>query len=93
MMPKLMFIILNILDCVTTEIGLRVGLYEANSFMRSLFSIDHGLGYFIKMMLALTVVIVLTLWHKEHLFKILNIGFSIVVISNIIWILVAVLIL
>ena len=93
MMPKLMFIILNILDCITTEIGLNAGLYEANSFMRALFSIDHGLGYFIKMILALLVVIILSIWHKEHLFKILNIGFSIVVISNIIWTLVAVLIL
>lgn len=93
MMPKLMFIILNILDCVTTEIGLRSGLYEANSFMRALFSIDYGLGYFVKMLLALVVVIVLTLWQKEHLFKILNIAFTVVVISNIVWTLIAVLIL
>lgn len=82
----LTFLILNILDCVTTYIGIKSGLSEGNILLSFLFNYNIYLGLIVKMILAGGVVLLLHLLKKQHLYKVLNIAFSAIVIWNAVWI-------
>lgn len=77
-----LFIILNILDCITTYFGIVKGSMEANIILAWLMSIDIKLALAIKMVLAVGISIVIKKI-KYSLFKILNIAFLIIVLWNI----------
>lgn len=79
----LLFLILNILDCVTTYIGVTQGLSEGNILLSWLFEINIYLGLTIKMILAIIIALLI---NKKY-FKPLNIIFSVIVIWNILMIL------
>ena len=82
----LLFLILNILDCVTTYIGIQSGLSEGNILLSFLFNYNIYLGLIVKMLLAGGVVLLLHLLKKQHLYKIINIAFAAIVVWNIVWI-------
>ena len=81
-----LFLILNILDCVTTYIGIQSGLSEGNFLLSFLFNYNIYLGLIVKMILAGGVVLLLHLLKKQHLYKVLNIAFAAIVVWNIVWI-------
>jgi hypothetical protein len=83
MKSSIMFLILNLLDCLSTYVALSLGCVEANIFMRSLIDVNSILGYSIKMFLSVLTIIILHLIHKEHLIKILNYCFACVVLFNV----------
>lgn len=82
----LTFLILNILDCVTTYIGIQSGLSEGNILLSFLFNYNIYLGLIVKMILAGGVVLLLHLLKKQHLYKALNIAFAAIVVWNAVWI-------
>jgi hypothetical protein len=82
----ILFIILNLLDCITTYIGVTQGLTEGNFLLNFLFDYNLYLGLIIKMILAGGVVLLLHLLKKQHLYKALNIAFGAIVIWNAVWI-------
>ena len=82
----ILFIVLNLLDCVTTYIGIQSGLSEGNILLSFLFDYNLFLGLIVKMILAGGVVLLLHLLKKQHLYKILNIAFAAIVVWNIVWI-------
>ena len=82
----LIFLILNILDCITTFIGIKCGLSEGNFLLSFLFNYNLFLGLCVKMILAGGVVLLLHLLKKQHLYKALNIAFAAIVIWNVVWI-------
>ena len=80
----LIFILLNLLDAITTYIGFTTGKCdEANLMLNNLFEINIYLGLSIKMLLAILMAIVIKKW-KPKLFKVLNIAFAIIVLWNLI---------
>ena len=81
-----LFLILNILDCITTYIGIQSGLSEGNILLSFLFNYNIYLGLIVKMILAGGVVLLLHLLKKQHLYKVLNIAFAAIVVWNIVWI-------
>ena len=82
----LLFLILNLLDCVTTYIGIQSGLTEGNILLSFLFNYNIYLGLIVKMILAGGVVLLLHLLKKQHLYKVLNIAFAAIVVWNVVWI-------
>lgn len=83
--PKLyitIFILLNILDCVTTYIGLKMGLLEANFMLSKLFSVNIFLGLAVKMGLSIVAILLLTMIKKLKLLKIINLVFVGVIVWN-----------
>ena len=82
----LTFLILNILDCVTTYIGIQSGLSEGNILLSFLFNYNIYLGLIVKMILAGGVVLLLHLLKKQHLYTALNIAFAAIVVWNAVWI-------
>lgn len=80
------FLILNLLDCVTTYIGIQIGLSEGNFLLNFLFNYNIYLGLSVKMTLAGGVMLLLHLLKKQYLYKALNIAFSVIVIWNAVWI-------
>lgn len=80
----LTFLILNLLDCITTYIGITNGLSEGNILLVYLFDINIWLGLGVKMILAIIIALVI---NKKY-FKSLNIAFAIIVVWNILLILV-----
>lgn len=80
----ILFIILNILDCITTYIGIKCGLSEGNILLSRLFEINIFLGLGVKMLLAVIIALLL----KKSLFKLLNIAFTVIVVWNLILIIV-----
>lgn len=82
----ILFIILNILDCITTYIGIKCGLLEGNILLRYFFDFNIYFGLLIKMLLAGGIVLLLGLFKKIKLLKIINIAFIIIVCWNIVMI-------
>lgn len=80
----LIFIFLNLLDVITTYIGLTTGkCEEANLILNNLFEINIYLGLGIKMILAVLIAVLINKY-KPKLFKILNAIFIIIVFWNLI---------
>ena len=90
MTSMLTFLVLNILDCVTTYIGITQGLSEGNILLSFLFNYNIYLGLSVKMLLAGGVVLLLHLLKKQHLYKALNIAFAAIVVWNAVWIILGV---
>lgn len=82
----ILFLILNLLDCITTYIGVKSGLGEGNIFLNYLFSSDLIVGLIVKLILAIVIALLVQFKNKK-LFKPLNIVFSIIVAWNILIIL------
>lgn len=78
----ILFIILNLLYCITTYIGITQGLIEGNALLSFLFNYNIYLGLIIKMILAGAVILLLHLLKNNHLYKALNIAFTAIVIWN-----------
>ena len=78
----ILFILLNVCDCLTTYKGLNMGLFEGNIFLREIFaeSVFAGLG--VKLGLAIAIVILLAVFKKQKLLPILNIAFTLIVMWN-----------
>lgn len=76
------FILLNILDCITTYIGLQTGLIEANFLLSGLFTINVFLGLGAKMGLSIATILLLVALKKLKLLKVINIALGVVVLWN-----------
>lgn len=76
------FLLLNILDCITTYIGLQSGLMEANFLLSGLFNLNIFLGLGAKMAVSGIVAFLLAKFNKLRLLKIINVAFAIIVIWN-----------
>ena len=78
----ILFILLNLIDAITTYIGLITGKCdEANLILGNLFEINIFLGLGIKMILAVLIAILVNKY-KPKLFKILNIIFTVIIFWN-----------
>ena len=76
------FILLNLLDAITTYIGITTGKCdEANLMLNNLFEINIYLGLGIKMMLVILIAILVNKY-KPKLFKILNPIFTVIILWN-----------
>ena len=74
------FILLNLIDAITTYIGLTTGKCdEANLILGNLFEINIYLGLSVKMILAVLIAILVNKY-KPKLFKVLNISFLVIVL-------------
>lgn len=74
----IIFLVLNLLDCITTYIGVTNGLSEGNILLSRLFEINIFLGLGVKMLLAFIIALLI---NKKY-FKPLNIAFIIIIIWN-----------
>lgn len=80
----IIFILLNLLDCILTYIGITTNkATELNLLLGKLFEINIFLGLGVKILLALGIAILIKKW-KPKLFLILNIAFAIIVVWNLI---------
>lgn len=78
----IIFILLNILDCLLTYIGITTNkATELNLLLSKFFEKNIFLGLGIKMLLAIILALVIRKW-KPNLFKILNVIFILIVIWN-----------
>lgn len=82
-MTTLMFIILNLLDCISTYFGIKLGLSEGNFLLSKLFNKNIWLGFGVKMLLCIAVIVVLYFINKLYLLSIINWVFLFVVLWNI----------
>ena len=82
MINIILFILLNVCDCLTTYKGFQMGLFETNIFLRGIFEKNIFAGLAVKMGLAIAVVILLAVFKKQKLLPILNIAFSLIVMWN-----------
>lgn len=89
----LLFILLNLLDCISTYFGLKLGLSEGNFLLGKLFSQNIWLGLAVKMFLSLVVLAVLYFIDKLYLLKIINYVLGVIVALNIIYVIIALIIL
>ena len=80
----ILFILLNVCDCLTTYKGLQMDLYEVNILFNKIFEYNVFVGLVVKMILAIVVVILLAHIDKLHLLPIINIAFVLIVIWNLI---------
>lgn len=78
----IIFIILNLLDCITTYIGISNGLVEANLLLGYFMEYSVILGLAIKMLLAIVIVGLLKTFNKVKLLKAVNIAFCMIVVWN-----------
>ena len=78
----ILFILLNLIDGLTTIAGLKFYLLEGNTLLRSLFEYNPFLGLAVKIALCLITALLLKLFNKLHLLKIINIAFALIVIWN-----------
>lgn len=77
------FFILNLLDCISTFIGIKLGLSEGNFLLGKLFDINIWLGLAVKMLLCIVIVVVLYFIDKLHLLLIINWAFLAIVLWNV----------
>jgi hypothetical protein len=76
------FLYLQVLDFLTTLIGLRIGLSEASPFIRLLMQIDPAVGLALSKLLAL-ILSGLCLWlNKRHLVRWINYWYAGLVVWN-----------
>ena len=76
------FIFLNLIDAITTYIGITTGKCdEANLILSNLFEINICLGLSVKMILAVLIAILVNKY-KPKLFKILNVIFMVIIFWN-----------
>jgi hypothetical protein len=76
------FLYLQVLDFLTTLIGLRMGLGEASPFIRWLMQIDPAVGLGLSKLIALALA-GLCLWlNKRHLVRWINYWYAGLVIWN-----------
>lgn len=80
----ILFILLNICDCITTYQGLQMGLHEGNIFLRELFEKNIYVGLGVKLGFAVVIGVLLIIFGKAHLLAIINIAFALIVIWNLI---------
>lgn len=77
--PVVVFVALNILDSVTTIWSTSVGASELNP----VFSNQSWWGLMgIKAVLVLTVILILQIWKRKHLYTYLNIAFISICVWN-----------
>ena len=83
----ILFLLLNLIDAITTYIGLTTGKCdEANLILSKLFEINIYLGLSVKIILAVLIAILVNKY-KPKLFKILNAIFMVIIFWNLILIL------
>ena len=76
------FLYLQVLDFLTTLIGMKIGLGEASPFIRWLMQVDPAVGLALSKILALTLG-GLCLWlNKRHLVRWINYWYAGLVIWN-----------
>jgi hypothetical protein len=76
------FLYLQVLDFLTTLIGMKIGLGEASPFIRWLMQVDPAVGLALSKVLALTLG-GLCLWlNKRHLVRWINYWYAGLVIWN-----------
>ena len=78
----IIFMTLNLLDSLTTFVGVKNGLGEANAFINFMFNKSVIFGLSIKMLLAFALGFFVFKKHS-NLFKPLNIAFIIIVGLNV----------
>ncbi len=80
-----LLLFLNILDALTTHIGLQLGATEANPIMSSLISeIGEASTYAIKLVVVFVAAIVIIKLGKNQALGLLCLGMTAVVISNLV---------
>lgn len=77
----LVFILLNLLDSITTYIGVTNGLTEGNVLLSYLLDINLYFGLGVKMLLAIIIALLINKF-KKTLFHPLNIAFGVIVVWN-----------
>ena len=83
----ILFILFNLIDAITTYVGLTTGkCEEANLILSKLFEVNIYLGLSIKMILACVIAYFIKKY-KPKLFKILNAIFIVIIFWNLILIL------
>lgn len=76
------FLYLQVLDFLTTLIGMKIGLEEASPFIRLLMQIDPAVGLALSKLLAL-ILGGLCLWlNKRHLVRWINYWYAGLVVWN-----------
>ena len=78
------FVILNLLDCISTFFALKFGLVEVNPLMRYFFNINVFYGFAIKMLVCLFVVFLCKRFNLLILLRIFNVVFVAVVMHNVV---------
>ena len=83
LVPILLWVVLNILDYLTTTIFLSLGVNEFNLLFANMSSNVFPLY---KICVSVLVVVGLYWWNRLHLLKLLNVVWCCVVVWNIAWI-------
>lgn len=84
----LMFVVLNVLDCISTFFALKLGLKEGNPILRGLFEKNILLGFAAKMLVCSIALLLCKVFDKMKLLKLINIMIAIVVSINFLWVLI-----
>ena len=80
-----MYLALNALDILTTDVGLQLGAVEGNPIMGRLIAEAGEAGaYSVKLLLGLGVVALFYKTRRLWLFKFVNLGMGLVIVSNIV---------
>jgi len=83
-----LFLYLQLLDLLTTLLGLRLGLQEASPFVRQIMQIGPVPGAILSKLLAFTLA-GLCIWiHRHHLIRWINYWYAALVVWNLCMILV-----
>ena len=82
-MPQLqVFFYLQILDLLTTIIGLRLGVSEASPFIRSVISLGPGFAVLLSKLFAVGLVLLCLILKRRSLIRRINYGYAVLAVWN-----------
>jgi hypothetical protein len=78
------FVLLQLLDILTTLLGLRVGAHEGSMFIARLMKLDPLTALLISKLFAVVLVGVALRWHRPRVVVLLNYWVALVVVWNLV---------
>ncbi|MGA2038332.1 MAG: DUF5658 family protein [Bryobacteraceae bacterium] len=82
--PLAVFVLLQLLDILTTLLGLRVGAHEGSMFIGRLMKMDPMAALLISKLFAVVLVLAAVRWHRPRVVVLVNYWVALVVVWNLI---------
>jgi len=78
------FVLLQLIDILTTLVGLRVGAHEGSLFIGRLMKVDPMAALWISKLIAVILVLAALRWHRPRVVVLVNYWVALVVMWNLV---------
>jgi len=82
--PLATFVLLQLMDILTTLVGLRVGAHEGSLFIGRLMKVDPMAALWISKLIAVILVLAALRWRRPRVLMLVNYWVALVVIWNLV---------